>query len=157
METNQNLLIAMPSDDELYEAFIDAIKNGVHENIKGIASKLWWFIGNAKDDIKWLLHVDPELWLQLDITVEKWDQILSSFIGKQSRLMKNTLKVLLSTVGASTFTAFVEKMKKNPEDVQVTTATLSRIMNIFFVNLSKKYLTQETEATIQEKISRLFI
>lgn len=71
--------------------------------------------------------------------------------------MKNTLKVLLSTVGASTFTAFVEKMKKNPEDVQVTTATLSRIMNIFFVNLSKKYLTQETEATIQEKISRLFI
>lgn len=157
MEPNQNLLIALPSDDELYEAFIDAIKNWVHANIKGVVAKIWGFIENAKDDIKSLLRVDPVSWLQLDMTIEKWDLILASFVWKQSRLMRNTLKVLLSTVGATTFTHFVHKMKKDSEDIKVTTDTLSKIMHLFFVNLSKKYLTQETETSVHEKISDLFV
>jgi hypothetical protein len=49
--------------------------------------------------------------------------------------MKNTLKVLLSTVGASTFTNFVNKMKQAPEDIEITANTLSKIMHIFFLNL----------------------
>jgi hypothetical protein len=31
MMVDTQLVIALPSDDELYEAFIDAIQNGVHE------------------------------------------------------------------------------------------------------------------------------
>jgi len=70
--------------------------------------------------------------------------------------MRNTLKILLSTVGASTFTDFIAKMKKAPEDVATTTETLSKIMTIFFANLGKKYLTKEDETTIKTKIAALF-
>jgi hypothetical protein len=101
--------------------------------------------------------VDPTTGLSLDITIEKGDIVLAAFISKQSWLMRGALKILLSTVGASTFTNFVAKMKKDPEDVRVTTGTLSKIMTLFFVtHLGKKYLTQETEATIHDKIAALF-
>jgi hypothetical protein len=70
--------------------------------------------------------------------------------------MRNALKILLSTVGASTFADFIVKMKNDPASMQTTVANLSKIMTIFFVNLSKKYLTKETEATIGAKITALF-
>lgn len=42
MDTTQisQLPIALPSDDEFYAAFIDAIKNGVHEGIRDIVNKI---------------------------------------------------------------------------------------------------------------------
>jgi len=153
---NPNLLIAMPSDDELYIAFIDAIKNGVHENIKSIAEKLSWYIEKAKDELKNLIVVDPTNGLVLDMTIEKWDKVLDAFVGKQSWLMRNALKILLSTQWASTFTSFVEKMKKDPSSAETTINTLSKIMTIFFVNLGAKYLTKENEQTIKDKIIALF-
>ena len=52
---------------------------------------------------------------------------------------------------------FIEKMKKDPEDVTITTGTLSKIMTLFFVtHLGQKYLTHETEQTIHDKIAALF-
>ncbi len=157
MEEQITLLTTLPSDDELFEAFIAAMKEGVHANISGTIDKISWFVENAKDEIKNLVHVDPTTGLSLDITIEKGDIVLAAFISKQSWLMRGALKILLSTVGASTFTNFVAKMKKDPEDVRVTTGTLSKIMTLFFVtHLGKKYLTQETEATIHDKIAALF-
>jgi chemotaxis methyl-accepting protein methylase len=103
-----------------------------------------------------LISVDQQDGLQLDITIDRGNQLLASLVSKQSRLMRNALKVLLLTVGASTFTDFVHKMKKDPEDVEVTITTLTKIMTIFFADLGKKYLTKETEATIKGKISGLF-
>lgn len=152
----ENLLIQMPTDQELFEAFVDAIRNWVHENIKGIAGKLSWFLENAKDDIKLLLSLDQTMGLALNINVESWDAILAWFVWKQWRVMRNTLKLLLSTVHASTFTSFVNKMKENPEDIDVTLNTLSKIMTIFFANLWKKYLVQENENSVREKIENLF-
>lgn len=70
--------------------------------------------------------------------------------------MRNALKLLLSTIGASTFTNFVAKMKKDPSDVETTTGTLSKIMTLFFAKLGEKYLTKENEASIKEKITNLF-
>ena len=154
--TPSSLLIAMPSDDELYTAFIEAIRNGVHENIKSTADKLSGFIGNAKDCIKNLINVDAKNGLQLAMTIEKWNQVLAAFISKQWRLMRNTLKILLSTIGASTFTDFIAKMKKDPKDVEMTTGTLSKIMTLFFAKLGEKYLTKENETSIKEKIASLF-
>ena len=68
--TNQ-LLIAMPSDDELYDAFIIGIRDGVHEGIKNTVEKLSGYIERAKDVIKELIIVDPQQGLLLDMTVEK--------------------------------------------------------------------------------------
>jgi len=65
------LLTSMPSDDELYTAFIDAVRNGVHENIKGVADKISGFVENAKDEIKNLIAVDATNGLALDITIAK--------------------------------------------------------------------------------------
>ena len=42
----------MPSDEEIYHSFVEAIRNGVKENIKSIADKLSGFIENAKEDLK---------------------------------------------------------------------------------------------------------
>ncbi|MEI7562917.1 MAG: hypothetical protein WCJ39_04380 [bacterium] len=151
------LLTTLPSDDELFEAFIAAMKEGVHEGIKSTVDKISGFVENAKDEIKNLIHVDATTGLSLDITIEKGDVVLAAFISKQSWLMRGALKILLSTVGASTFTDFIAKMKKDPEDVTITTGTLSKIMTLFFVtHLGKKYLTQETEQTIHDKIAALF-
>jgi len=150
------LPIAMPSDDELYHSFVEAIRNGVAENIRWIADKLSGFIENAKDDLKWLINVDPTDWLQLAMDLAKGDQILASFVSKQNRLMRNTLKLLLSSQWASTFTEFVAKMKADPASAQHTIDNLSKIMTIFFADLGHKYLTKETDVTIKEKISNLF-
>lgn len=68
--TPSSLLITMPSDDELYAAFVEAIRNGVHENIKSTTDKLTGFIENAKDCIKNLINVDAQNGLQLAITIE---------------------------------------------------------------------------------------
>ena len=65
------LVIALPSDDELYTAFIDAIQNGVHENIKSTVDKISGFIANAKDELKNLIIVDPQQGLLLDMTIAK--------------------------------------------------------------------------------------
>lgn len=150
------LPIAMPSDDELYTAFIDAIRNGVHEGIKSTVDKITGYIENAKDEIKNLIVVDPANGLVLDMTLAKGDQVLDAFVGKQGWLMRNTLKILLAATGASTFTNFVAKMKADPASATTTIATLSKIMVLFFANLGAKYLTKETEATIQAKINALF-
>ena len=151
------LLTTLPSDDELFESFIAAMREGVHEGIKSTIDKISGYVENAKDEIRNLIHVDPVTGLSLDISIEKGDIVLAAFISKQSWLMRGALKILLATVGASTFTNFVEKMKKDPEDVTVTTGTLSKIMTLFFVtHLGKKYLTQETETTIHNKIAALF-
>lgn len=154
--TDTQLLLTMPTDDELYTAFIKAIREGVHENIKGIAGKLSWFIENAKDCIKDIIHLDPETGLSLDITLETGDIILATFVSKQNLFMRNTLKLLLATVGASTFTNFVNKMKKDPSNIETTTNTLSKIMTIFFATLGETYHTTENEESIKTKISNLF-
>ena len=151
------LLTTLPSDDELFTAFIAAMREGVHEGIRNTIDKISGYVENAKDEIKNLIHVDPVTGLSLDITIAKGDLVLAAFISKQSWLMRWALKILLATVGASTFTNFIAKMKKDPEDVTITTGTLSRIMTIFFVtHLGQKYLTHETEQTIHDKIAALF-
>lgn len=154
---NQQLLVLMPSDDELCQEFIIAIRDWVHENIKGVAKSLSWYIEKAKDEIKNIVNIDQQNWLYLDITVSKWDIILESFVSKQGLLTRNALKILLSTVWARTFSNFIVKMNNDPESKDVTINTLSNIMTIFFVNLGKKYLTNENEVSIKEKISNLFI
>lgn len=156
MDAAQQVIIGMPTDDELYVAFIDAIRNGVGESTRDMVNKISWFIENAKDEIKNFIVIDPQNGLVLDMTIPKGNQILASFVGKQWFLMRNALKILLSTVGASTFADFIVKMKNDPASMQTTVANLSKIMTIFFVNLSKKYLTKETEATIGAKITALF-
>ena len=52
MEATQQLIIAMPTDDELYIAFIDAIRNWVAESTRDMVNKISWFIENAKGEIK---------------------------------------------------------------------------------------------------------
>lgn len=150
------LAIAMPNDDELYAAFIDAIKNGVHEGIRGTVDKITGYIETAKDEIKNLIFVDPDNGLVLDMTIAKWDQILAVFVMKQGWLMRNALKLLLAATGASTFTKFVAKMKTDPSSKTTTITTLTRIMTLFFATLGTTYLTKETEATIYAKIDALF-
>lgn len=151
------LPIALPSDEELYVAFVDAIQNGVHQNIKSTVEKISGFIANAKDEIKNLVIVDPQQGLLLDMTIPKWDIVLASFVGKQWFLMRNALKILLASQWVSTFWAFVAKMKAATDDsVPVTIWTFSRIMTLFFENLGKKYATSETADTIHAKIAALF-
>ena len=151
------VVIALPSDDELYAAFIDAIQNGVHEWIKSTVDKISGFIANAKDELKNLIIVDPQQGLLLDMTIAKWDIVLASFVGKQWFLMRNWLKILLASQWVSTFWAFVAKMKAATDDsVPVTIWTFSKIMTIFFANLGKKYVTPETADTIHAKIAALF-
>lgn len=154
---NQNLVVAMPSVDELYQEFVNAIRDGVHENIRWVVKSISWYIEKAKDEIPNIIGLDPQAWLFLNIDIASWDHILSSFVEKQGFIARNALKVLLSTVWASTFSNFIEKMKKNEEDKEVTINTLSNIMRIFFENLGKKYLTQENGDTIRQKIANLFI
>ncbi len=154
---NQNLVVAMPGVDELYQEFVNAIRDGVHENIRWVVKSISWYIEKAKDEIPNIIGLDPQTWLFLNIDIASWDHILSSFVEKQGFIARNALKVLLSTVWASTFSNFIEKMKKNEEDKEVTINTLSNIMRIFFENLGKKYLTQENGDTIRQKIANLFI
>jgi hypothetical protein len=40
MDAAQQVIIGMPTDDELYVAFIDAIRNGVGESTRDMVNKI---------------------------------------------------------------------------------------------------------------------
>ena len=61
------------------------------------------------------------------------------------------------SVGATTFGAFLKKMKEKTDDSKaVTINTTSNILILFFQKLGEKYIVTETPENIKTTVERLF-
>lgn len=147
----------MPSDDELCETLITAAEQGTHENIRKIVYQMTGYARNAKTEIKKLVQFDSSTGLSLRLTVESGNDALQGFIDHQNILIKGAAKLLMMSVGASTFGAFLKKMKERTDDSKdVTINTTSNILTLFFQKLSEKYVVIESPEHIRATVQGLF-
>ncbi|MDR3169954.1 MAG: hypothetical protein LBU27_09840 [Candidatus Peribacteria bacterium] len=157
MTDNPNKLLALPGDDELCETLIAAAEQGTHENIRKIVHQMTGYARNAKTEIKKLVQFDPATGLSLRLTVASGDEALQGFIDHQNLLIKGAAKLLMISVGANTFGAFLKKMKEKTDDSKaVTINTTSNILTLFFQKLSEKYIVVETPEHIRATVEGLF-
>jgi hypothetical protein len=84
------------------------------------------------------------------------NDVLQGFVNVQNFVVKGTLKVLMASQGAQTFDSFIAKMKRTPEDIDVTRGTLIRIFDTFFKKLNEKYVISETTEGIALKVNAIF-
>jgi hypothetical protein len=155
--TPQTKLLAMPSDDELCTTLIAAAEGGTHENIRKIVHQMTGYTKNAKTVVKELVNFDAATGLSLRLTVESGNTTLQGFIDHQNLLVKGLAKALMISVGASTFGAFLKKMKERTDDSKaVTINTTSNILTLFFQKLGEKYVVTETPEHIRTTVEGLF-
>lgn len=154
--TTQKLL-AMPNDDELVNTLIAAAEEGTHENIRKIVHQMTGYAKNAKTEVKKLVNFDSTTGLSLKLTVESGNDALQGFIDHQNILVKGLAKALMVSVGASTFGAFLKKMKERTDDSkEVTINTTSNILILFFQKLGEKYMVTESPENIRATVEGLF-
>ncbi|MDR2416180.1 MAG: hypothetical protein LBD75_06345 [Candidatus Peribacteria bacterium] len=153
----QEKLLAMPNDDELFHTLVDAANDGAHENIKKVIKQITGYVEKAKGEIKRLVNFNPEQGLSLNLSVPVGDAALAAFIDVQNLLVKGLAKALMFSVGASTFGSFLRKMKERPDDSkEITIATTTRVLTMFFQKLGEKYVINETPEHIREVVVGLF-
>ncbi|GHW02328.1 hypothetical protein AGMMS50249_1140 [candidate division SR1 bacterium] len=149
-------VIGMPNDELLCKMFLEASQEGSHDNIKGIVKQLGSFFKKAQGEIKTILTFDPYYGLSLNFTRDSANNLLQGFVNSQNFVVKNTLKILMMSLGASTFDDFLAKMQKDPEDVDITRGTMIRIFEAFFQKLDEKYTVEETTEDIAKKVNAVF-
>ena len=150
-------IITMPNDEELCLTLIAAAEEGTHENIRKVVHQMTGYAKNAKSVIKGLVNFDPTTGLSLRLTVESGNETLQGFIDHQNILVKGLAKALMISVGASTFGAFLKKMKERTDDSKaVTINTTSNILTLFFQKLGEKYVVTETPEHIRATVEGLF-
>lgn len=146
-------LIALPTDDELLTSFMYAAENGVHEGLKNTVRGMAGYVGNAKEDLKMLLKLDPATGLSLDFDKAKAGTLMNEFIAKQNFLVRNALKLMLIPFGADTFDHFVERTKQNgQEGIDLVVNNITKIFVLWFQTLGQTYQVSETEESIKAKV-----
>lgn len=148
-------IIAMPSDNELYEAFTHALQVAVPENKKSIVKMFDGFISRAKEHLK-VIFFASTTGLMLNLTEQTGDQLLTGFVKSQNMLMRLPLKAALLTYGADSFTGFIASTKSGTNNKDATVSGLCAIMSACFTTLGDKYLVAETDETIKTKVAALF-
>ncbi|MDR0369459.1 MAG: hypothetical protein LBH96_02775 [Candidatus Peribacteria bacterium] len=152
--TDLQKILAMPNDDELCDILIAAAEEGTHENIRKIVHQMTGYTKNAKTEVKKLVNFDATTGLSLRLTVESGNDTLQGFIDHQNILVKGLAKALMISVGASTFGAFLKKMKDRTDDSkEVTINTTSNILTLFFKKLGEKYVVTETPEHIRATVT----
>ncbi len=155
--TETQKLLVMPGDDELCETLIAAAQDGTHENIRKIVNQMIGYGRRAKAEVKKLVNFDPNTGISLRLTVESGNDALQGFINCQNLLVKGLAKALMISVGASTFGAFLKKMKESKDDsMAVTINTTSNILSLFFQKLGEKYVVTETPEHVRAVVTGLF-
>ena len=155
--TETQKILAMPGDEELCETLLVAAEEWTHENIRKIVHQMTGYGRNAKTEIKKLVNFDPATGLSLRLTVASGNDALQGFINCQNILVKGLAKALMISVGASTFGAFLKKMKERTDDSKdVTINTTSNILILFFQKLGAKYVVTETPEHIRATVEGLF-
>jgi len=150
-------ILAMPPDDELCATLIAAAQEGTHENIRKIVHQMTGYAKNAKTEVKKLVNFDPATGLSLKLTVTSGNDALQGFINCQNFLVKGLARALMISVGASTFGAFLKKMKERTDDSKaVTINTTSNILSLFFQKLGEKYVVTETPENVRATVTGLF-
>ena len=148
-------IIAMPSDDELFEAFKHALEVGVPENKKNILGMFEKFLGKAKSHLKDIIALEAN-GLALNLTEETGNTLLAGFVDAQGFLLKLPLKAVLMTFGADSFTDFIASTKTGKNNKDVTINGLVTISSECFTKLGEKYAVVETPDTIKAKVVSLF-
>lgn len=148
-------MIAMPSDDELFEAFKYALEAGTPENKKNILGMFEKFLNKAKEHLKEIISLTGT-GLALNLTEETGNTLLKGFVNSQSFLMKPLLKGALMSFGADSFTSFIASTKTGKNNKDVTINGLVTISTECFKKLSEKYAVIETQDTIKVKVVALF-
>ena len=151
-------IIAMPNDDEICQMLVTAADEGVHENIRSIVKKMTDLVIKAKEVVKELVSFDPVNGISLRMTIASGDETLQHFIDKQNFVIKGAAKLLMASVGESTFGQFIKKMKdsSDPTDRSQTITTTTNILVKFFEKIGAKYKVTETPESIQAKVEDLF-
>lgn len=151
-------IIAMPNDDEICQMLVTAADEGVHENIRSIVKKMTDLVIKAKEVVKELVSFDPANGISLRMTIATGDETLQHFIDKQNFVIKGAAKLLMASVGASTFGQFIKKMKDStdPTDKSQTITTTTNILVKFFEKIGAKYKITETPESIHAKVEDLF-
>ena len=148
-------IIAMPTDDEIFEAFKHALEVGTPENKKNILGMFEKFLEKAKDHLKDIMAMTAT-GLSLNLTEETGNNLLAGFINAQGFLLKLPLKAILSTFGADSFTNFIASTKSGKNNKEVTISGFTTIVSVCFSTLGEKYAVVETDETVKTKVAAVF-
>lgn len=149
-------IIAMPTDDELFEAFAAAVQAGTPENKKDIAHKFEGFMEKGKEHLKTVITLDAATGLSLNFTEATGNELLEGFIHSQSFILRTALKAVLAVFGADTFTHLVESTKSGKNGKDATVNGFAAILTHWFATLGEKYAVTETAETIKAKVDAVF-
>ncbi len=148
-------IIAMPSHDELFTAFTQALQEGTPEAKKAILKTFEPFLAKAKEHLQDIIAV-WDTGLTFNLTKETGDKLMSGFISSQSFLFKLPLKAALIMFGADSFTNFIEATKAGKNNPETTVSGLAHIASLCMQKLADKYAVNDDETTITAKVKALF-
>lgn len=148
-------MLAMPTDEELFDAFNYGIQQWTPENKRVIVKQFEPFLAKAKSHVRHLVTL-TEHWLVCTFSKETWDALLKGFVDAQGFLLKIPLNAALIMFGADTFTHFVEATKAWKNNPATTIGWMTAILTTFMQKLSEKYIVVDTAETITAKVNAVF-
>lgn len=148
-------ITTLPSDDELFAAFTQAMQEWTPENKKDVLKQFEPFLAKAKDHIKDVVQVTDK-GLIFNLNKETWDKLIHGFVKAQWFLLQIPLQWILFVFGADSFTNFVKATQAGKNNPETTIGGITKIGIACMRILGEKYLVADTAETITERVKGIF-
>ncbi len=148
-------ITTLPSDDELFAAFNQAIQEGTPEKKRGIVKQFEPFLAKAKDHVKDVVQMTDK-GLIFNLNKETGDKLIHGFVKAQWFLLQIPLQWILIMFEADSFTNFVKATQAGRNNPETTIGGITQIGIVCMRILGEKYLVADTAETITERMKAAF-